>query len=721
MNNSAHRLTRIYLGLGGAERMKHIGGWTGKILRIDLSTGLKSIEETLKYKDFLGGTGIGYKVIWDEVPSGTHPFDPANKIIFGVGPLAGTGVPCNGRTAITTLWPTCWPKPLVASGHMGGQFASELKYAGYDAVIVEGKADRPVWISIINDKVEIKDAANLWGQGIRYATLEINREIGPEACVAAIGQSGENLVPMSVVMNSYSHSAGGVGGVMGSKNLKAIGVRGTGYVRIAGNKEEWEKVIKLHLSLLGANNQNVVPNSPQPWAEHYNPASRWVASKGRQWGASNFPIDTGKCDPHDLNGIAYRTNNAAFFLGEKAWNYTVRGNGCSGCPIRCHTMLKVPAVTTKYGIPEIGQNTCTGLLLGRSFFKTLPDGLKGQTAIEACMVGMHLADDLGIWENYGQLQRDFQHLYYSGILKSKLSSKEFESYSWNKYEGGDPSFLFEIIPRIANKQGELGTVLGLGTGYLLESWGIPEEEWLRNHELLYWKLGHPKHHAAEDAGQCGVIINTQYNRDAQCHSHSNFTRNGLPLEIQKRLAAEIWGSPDAVDAVGAYTPMNQYKAKMAKWALLRKELHDSLSLCNWMGPWVASPLKERGYKGEDSIESMLYSLATGERKSRQELDDVAERIFLLHRALSIRDMGTRNMRKDHDTIPEWVFTDSNDKVPFSKGTIRMDKEDMRIAMDMFYDEMGWDKETGIPKRETYRRLGLSSVADALEESKNRVE
>ena len=111
------------------------GGWAGKVLRVDLSTGRIWTEDTIeKYKDYLGGTGIGYKVIWDEVPAGTKPFDPANKIIFAVGPLAGTGAPSSSRTAITTLWPTCWPKPLVASGHMGGHFAAELKYAGYDAV-----------------------------------------------------------------------------------------------------------------------------------------------------------------------------------------------------------------------------------------------------------------------------------------------------------------------------------------------------------------------------------------------------------------------------------------------------------------------------------------------------------------------------------------------------------------------------------------------------------
>jgi aldehyde:ferredoxin oxidoreductase len=693
------------------------GGWAGKVLRVDLSTGRIWTEETVeKYKDYLGGTGIGYRVIWDEVPTGTHPFDSANKIIFAVGPLAGTGAPCNGRTAITTLWPTCWPKPLVAAGHMGGQFAAELKYAGYDAIIVEGKAEHPVWLSIIDKQVKIKDARHLWGQGIRRATIQISEEIGPEAAVAAIGQAGENLVPMSVVINSFSHSAGGVGGVMGSKNLKAIAVRGTGGVRIAGDKAEWEKLIQYHLSLLGANNQHVVPNSPQPWAEHYNPASRWVASRGRKWEASTPPVETGSCEPHNLNRIAYRTNNLAYFLGpgDIGWKYTVRGNGCAGCPIGCHTMLKVPSVSAKYGIPEVGQNTCAGLFFGYLFFQKFPDGPKGLTAIESCMVGMHLADDLGIWCNYSQLQRDFVKLYHSGTIKSKLEEKEFKSYSWDKYEKGDPSFLFELLPRIAMKEGELGTALGLGTGYLLERWSIPEEEWKKDVKTSYWKLGHPRHHTSDEVGQCGLILNTQYNRDAQCHSHTNFTRNGLPFEIQKQLAAELWGSPDAIDVIGAFKPMNIYKARFAKWSLLRKELHDALSLCNYMGPWVASPLKERGYRGDNSIESLLYSLATGDKKDRQELDLVAERILLLHRALTIRDMGTQEMRSQHDTIPEWVFLEPSGKPPFTQGTVHMDRNDSQLAMDMYYEEMGWDRATGAPSAAVYRRVGLEEVAKELE-------
>jgi len=690
------------------------GGFAGKVLRVDLTTGRISTTNTQeRYLDVLGGTGIGYRVLWDEVPAGTGPFDPANKLVFATGVLAGTGVPCNGRTAVTTIFPTCWPRPLAGSGHMGGQFAAKLKYAGYDALIVEGKADRPVWIFISNGRVEIRDARHLWGEGIRRATLEISREMGADCAVAAIGQAGELLAPMAIVANSVSHSAGGVGGVMGSKNLKAVGVRGDGAVRLAGDKGEWERLVKYHLSILGGNNQHVVPSFPTPQSEYYNPGSRWVGEPGKRWGAADPPVElTGNI--RDLNRIAYRTNSAAFYLGDNAWQYTVRGNGCTGCPIRCHTIVKVPAVAAKYGIGEVGQNTCVGLLFGRGFFKTLPGGLKGQASLEACMVGMHLADDLGLWCNYGQLQRDLIKLYYDGILKQKLGAAEFASIPWDKYEKGDPAFLLDIIPRIARRTGELGQVLSRGTGALFQEWGISEQEWGQDRETAYWKMGHPKHHASEDDGQCGVLINTQYNRDSQCHSHVNFVRNGLPLAVQKKLAAETWGSPDAVDAVGDYTPMNVHKAVRAKWALVRKELHDSLGLCNWMGPWVASPLKERGYGGDDSLESKFFSLATGLNTSREELDLMGERIFTLHRALTLRGMGELDLRSRHDRVPDWVFSDPGGAEPFTKGTIRMDRADISKALDLFYGIMGWDGSTGAPTMEAYARLGLADVGKGLQ-------
>ena len=110
---------------------------------------------------------------------------------------------------------------------------------------------------------------------------------------------------------------------------------------------------------------------------------------------------------------------------------------------------------------------------------------------------------------------------------------------------------------------------------------------------------------------------------------------------------------------------------------------------------------------------MLYSLATGDRKDRQGLDLAAERIFTLHRALTIRDMGTDRMRERHDLIPEWAFEDQAGKAPFTKGTTRMDRKDVETAIDLFYDEMGWERQTGAPAAKAYRGVGLADVADDL--------
>src|SRR5512133_1514567 len=231
-------------------------GWAGKTLRVDLSTGKITTEDTIeKYKEYLGGTGVGYKVLWDEVPAQTEAFDERNKLIFSHGPLTGTGAPCNGRTTVTGIFPT--PDPdLVASGHMGGHWGAELRFAGWDNIIIEGKADKPVWLSIMDDKVEIKDARQLWGNGIYRATQQISEEMGSSCHVAAIGQAGENLVRQSGIINDLSHSAGGLGGVMGSKNLKAIGVLGSGSIKINADKGEWRELVKYFSSLLGANNQH---------------------------------------------------------------------------------------------------------------------------------------------------------------------------------------------------------------------------------------------------------------------------------------------------------------------------------------------------------------------------------------------------------------------------------------------------------------------------------
>lgn len=686
--------------------MAQHGGWMGKILRVNLTTGKITAEDTMKYKDFLGGAGLGYKIMWDEVPPGTKPFDPENKLIIGVGPLTGTGAVMSGRTNITSLGPV--HRGLVTDGHMGGHFGSELKYAGWDSIIIEGRSPTPVWLRIENDKVTLEDARWLWGNGVYRSIAEICNIMGGEAQVAAIGQAGENMVPMSTIITSYSHSAGGHGGVMGSKNLKAIGVRGTLPIRIAGTKEQWRALDEYALSLVGSNNQAVIPRFPQPWAEYHSPESRWYATKGLYWGAADPPIDTGTCHPDDKQSIGYRCHKGFGDHGEDGEKYTVRMGGCHSCPVRCDGHLKVPQVE-QYGYSMYVANTCNAWQGNAHMLKGM-----SQPTIVYKALGKHLNDDYGLWNNYSQLARDFAYAYNSGILKKVIPEDEWNSIRFDLMEAKDPAFLLDFFRRIAFKEGELSR-LGDGAYEVAKAWGFGYD-YYHGYASNIWnpELGYPKHHSNEIGAQVGALINCMFNRDACSHTHSNLMRGGLPIHIQKAVVEKIVGSPDAADDANNYTPMNIYKAKFAKWCLIRNHLHNSLTLCNWMWPLMTSPHKRRNYMGDTSLEAQYYSLATGDKKSEKELDLVGERILTLLRALTVRSMGTVDMRNKHDVMADWIFDYPKDAKPFTPGSIKMDREDMQKALTMFYQECGWDEKTGAPTKATLLRLGLDEVAAELE-------
>lgn len=213
-------------------------GWTGQGLRINLTTG--EITKVPTQKDWIGGTALGYKIFWDEVPPKTQAFDEANKIVIAPGPLTGTGAVCSGRTSVTTMYPTTYPIHEIGSAHLGGDLGAKMKYAGYDFIVIEGKAKEPVYVYVNNDDVQIRKANHIWGEGTRRAAALINQETSPTASVTVIGPAGENLLPMSVIINAKSHTGGGIGGVWGSKNLKGLAIDGDQPIHIAADKEEWE-------------------------------------------------------------------------------------------------------------------------------------------------------------------------------------------------------------------------------------------------------------------------------------------------------------------------------------------------------------------------------------------------------------------------------------------------------------------------------------------------
>jgi len=210
-------------------------GLNGKILRINLSTGdisKENIDESLA-RNFIGGRGLASKILYDELPAGVDPLSPENKLIFASGPLTGTAAPTGGRYMVVTKGPL---NGAIASSNSGGFFGKEFKTAGYDLIVFEGKADKPVYVWIKDDVVEIRDASDLWGKNTHETTDQLLEKVGDKSArVACIGPAGEKLSLISCVINDKNRAAGrtGVGAVMGSKNLKAVVARGTGKVDLA--------------------------------------------------------------------------------------------------------------------------------------------------------------------------------------------------------------------------------------------------------------------------------------------------------------------------------------------------------------------------------------------------------------------------------------------------------------------------------------------------------
>ncbi|MFP3896990.1 MAG: aldehyde ferredoxin oxidoreductase N-terminal domain-containing protein, partial [Anaerolineales bacterium] len=203
-------------------------GWTGKILRVDLSEGEVSTIDTKEYvPEFVGGLGMAARIAWEELGPEVGPFDPENMLFVMVGPLTGTLASGGGRVVVAGIAPQQHPPAFSRSG-MGGHWGAELKYAGYDGIVVEGRANEPVYLWIEDDEVEIREAGELWGLGTFATTSRLRGIHGNKTRLISCGQAGENLSRIACIQTETGNAAGqgGYGGVMGSKNLKAIAVRG---------------------------------------------------------------------------------------------------------------------------------------------------------------------------------------------------------------------------------------------------------------------------------------------------------------------------------------------------------------------------------------------------------------------------------------------------------------------------------------------------------------
>ena len=217
-------------GIGGIG-----GGWTGVVLRIDLTAGTVAREPIREdwVRDYVGGRGVAARYLYEEVDPQVDPLAPENELIFATGALTGTNASCGSRYMVITKGPLTG---VMTTSNSGGLWGPELKFAGYDMLIFEGRAERPVYLWIQDDVAELRPAEHLWGKGVFETEDALRRETGvPDCRVAAIGPAGENRVLYAAIVNEKFRAAGrsGVGAVMGAKNLKAIAVRGTGGVNVA--------------------------------------------------------------------------------------------------------------------------------------------------------------------------------------------------------------------------------------------------------------------------------------------------------------------------------------------------------------------------------------------------------------------------------------------------------------------------------------------------------
>ncbi|MFZ5974158.1 MAG: aldehyde ferredoxin oxidoreductase family protein [Bacillota bacterium] len=409
-------------------------GYQGKILRINLSTGtygVEDLDEALA-KKFVGGRGLATKIFSDEVSPTIDPFSPENKILFATGPLTGAPVPTSGRYMVVTKSPLTG---TIACSNSGGYWGAELKFAGYDIIIVEGKADKPVYIAIEDDKVEIRDASNVWGKVVSETTKTLQAENAEKSKVLAIGPAGEKLSNIAAVMNDQWRAAGrsGVGAVMGSKNLKAIVVKGTKKVEVA-DTEELKDAVKTCMDKIRENGVTGTGLPTYGTGVLVNIINESGAFPTNNWQTAQFE----KADV--ISGEA---------LAEK---YLTKKDPCYRCPIACGRYCKVDDI--EGGGPEYEVMWAYG-------------GDCGVDDLGAIVKANFWCNEMGLDAiSAGTTIAAAMELYEKGYIKDA----ELDGVS---LKFGDADAIIEWTKRMGLRQG-LGDKMAEGSYRMAESYGAPE-------------------------------------------------------------------------------------------------------------------------------------------------------------------------------------------------------------------------------------------------------
>ncbi|MFC1912583.1 aldehyde ferredoxin oxidoreductase family protein [Chloroflexota bacterium] len=645
----------------------------GNILRVDLSKGKISREPTAPYAaDFLGGRGINIKILYDEVPPEVAPLDPANRLIFGVGPLCGTPVPAS-RVEVTAKSPETG---FLGASNFGGFFGPELKYAGYDNIVITGKSDKPVYLWIYNDEVEIRDAGHLWGKDT-YQTQDIIRsELGPDFKIACIGQAGENLVHFATIQAELKHGSGrtGMGAVMGSKNLKAIVVRGTKGVSLADPEK--------YLTIAGEVERKL-RNHPAAQEKQKHGSSLWLDNKLKRAAEGQVPRPSFASDAF----LKYQSQ--------------IQRTGCFGCPVQCMDLYPVEA---KGG----GAISCT--------FYISPFYEVGNTDIDSMLeysflaqrYGIDIATAMKIIALLMMLSRD-------GIITTRDTDGI-------PMEWGSREAILGMLEKTVQREG-IGNILADGMLPTVEKIGQGAKDYAYTMKGLPLYDRFTPEELVMEKGEAFAITMSSRGDNMKVRTGGleevEVIEQSMKFPDAKSAAQYIKAAKEKVKRVTgtdkAFLP-DEYEGKAALVAYMEEAviIGDSLSACKFCGSFLNYPFQESDY-------AALFSAGTGLETSEETLFEFARKVKNLERAYNVREGMTRKAdslpKKFMDqpvTYTRFDYQDVNN-IRKVQQTAILKTDKFEKMKDEYYVLRGWDIASGVPTQETLEQNGLSHVAQDLAE------
>ena len=640
-----------------------------KIAIIDLTTGdidVKPIPLAVR-KQYLGGRGLDAYLLYNHTEKGCDPLGPDNALIISGGLLTATCASATARTHIMAKSPLTG---LLGSANMGGFFAPEMAWAGFHHLVIKGKADKPVYLFIHNGSIEIRDAAHLWGKTTTDTQWAIRAELGDEeikSCV--IGPAGENLVRYANVMTGIKNSAGrtGMGCVMGSKNLKAVAVRGTMDINIARPAEalEYNKQFIDQITSAKVNQTQGTLGTPFIWGA----TNSWGGLRTRnfQYNQCEYADDI---EPERLDDIATETIGPHHMTG------------CFGCQVHCRAQYKIPSGQYAGKYDEGPEYTSQGA------FGAMPDCRSAVTVL----TGNHLVDQYGVDNlEIGSIIAWAMELFELGILTT-------EQTDGLELRFGNDEALLEMVHRICTRKGWLGDTLADG--------GIPAAEKIGNNafDYLIQVKGMNNLHSDERATPA-LALNVATASRGSDHLRS---RPAIDLyHLPEPVLRKIYSSPIPYEGPLS-SEHTDYEGK--PWQVFWQEncymAVDCLGICKYHTVFLGATLPNF----EDWPKVIYYN--TGLELTPEQIWEIAERSNMVERLFNLREGLSRDDLKKGDMLNHRYFDE-----PCRRGAPgvvgrAIDREKFSKMIDEFYAHKGLDKN-GVPKPATLKRLGLKSEPSHL--------